>query len=319
MAVTVYFATNRAANGPANDYRSYGSAIVAPTDPNAITYGTAFVNDANLTADTVGAITGIQDISMGDFSAGAIADLSNPGRNLLIFIHGFDNSFENALTRAAFNQQWFLKSGAAAANMTVIAFSWPSLGKLLSLPIPWDDYKRDQTSAGQSGAHIMSFFSRIEPILTNARTTGRKAFLLAHSMGNWALQAGVESWFAHGNGAVRLFDRAFLAAADERYDSFSFPPPGRLSDLKQLANNISILYSTADQVLPISTIINLGARRLGQDGPDDGSNTTDFPPATYQMVDCSSFNDYDRDFQGSHQYYRRSPLARTAIAGAMAT
>jgi hypothetical protein len=37
------------------------------------------------------------------------------------------------------------------------------------------------------------------------------------------------------------------------------------------------------------------------------------------MVDCSSFNDYDRDFQGSHQYYRRSPLARTAIAGAMAT
>jgi esterase/lipase superfamily enzyme len=164
----------------------------------------------------------------------------------------------------------------------------------------------------------MSFFSRLEPILTSARATGRQAFLLAHSMGNWALSAGVESWFMHGNGAARLFDQAFLAAADERYDSFSFPPPGRLSDLKQLAGRIAILYSTADAVLALSAAINLGAKRLGQDGPDDGSNITDFPPVTYQMVDCSSFDDYDRDFQGSHQYYRRSPLARTAIAGAMA-
>jgi esterase/lipase superfamily enzyme len=317
--VTVYFATNRVANGSREDYRNYGNAIVAPTDPTAITYGTAYVNDANLTGDTTGAITGIQDISMGQFSAGAIADLSNPGRNLLIFIHGFDNSFEDALTRAAFNQQWFLKSGVAAANTTVVAFSWPSLGKLLSFPIPWEDYCRDQMSAGQSGAHIMSFFSRLEPIVTSARATGRKTFLLAHSMGNWALQAGVESWFLHGNGAAHLFDRAFLAAADERYDSFSFPPPGRLSDLKQLAPEISILYSTADAVLALSAVINLGAKRLGQDGPYDRSNTTLFPPATYQMLDCSSFDDYNRDFQGSHQYYRRSPLARTAIAGAMGT
>jgi esterase/lipase superfamily enzyme len=318
MAVTVYFATNRAANGPREDYKSYGSSIVSPTDPTAITYGTAFVNDANLTADTVGAITAIQDISMGQFSAQAVADLSDPGRNLLIFIHGFDNSFENALTRAAFNQQWFLKSGVPAANMTVIAFSWPSLGELLSFPIPWEDYLTDQTSAGQSGAHIMSFFSRLEPILTKVRASGRLSFLLAHSMGNWALSAGVESWFMHGNGAARLFDQAFLAAADERYDSFSFPPPGRLSDLKQLANHISILFSTADAVLALSMAINLGAKRLGQEGPHDRFDQTVFPPATYQMVDCSSFDDYDRDFQGSHQYYRRSPLARAAITGSMA-
>jgi hypothetical protein len=32
------------------------------------------------------------------------------------------------------------------------------------------------------------------------------------------------------------------------------------------------------------------------------------------MADCSSFDDYDRDFQASHQYYRRSPKARADIA-----
>ncbi|HEX3667510.1 MAG TPA: alpha/beta fold hydrolase [Rhizomicrobium sp.] len=317
MAVTVYFATNRVVTGSPADYRSYGDGIVSPADPNQITYGTAFVNDANLTADTVGAITTIEQITKGHFSDQAGGDLSNPGRNLLVFIHGFDNSFENAITRAAFNQQWFLKSGAPGANMTVVAFSWPSLGKLLSLPIPWEDYLHDQTTAGQSGMHIMSFFANLEPIIKRVRATGRRIFLLAHSMGNWALQAGVESWFVHGNGTAQLFDEAILAAADERYDSFSFPSPGRLSDLRQLATRTSVYYSTADAVLGLSMAINLGAKRLGQEGPHDRFDPNLFPPAQYRMVDCSSFDDYDRDFQGSHQYYRRSPKARADIVSIM--
>jgi esterase/lipase superfamily enzyme len=317
MATTVYFATNRVIAGSAGDYRNYGDSIVSPTDPTAITYGTAFVEDADLTADTVGATKSIQDISKGRFSDRAISDLCDPGRNLLIFIHGFANSFENAITRAAFNQQWFAKSGVAGANTTVIAFSWPSLGQVLSLPFPWEDYRHDQMTAGQSGAHIMSFFSRLEPIVQQARTAGRRSLLLAHSMGNFALQAAVESWFAHGNGAASLFDEAFLAAADERYDSFSFPPPARLSDLKQLAKRTSIYYSAADAVLCFGMVINLGAKRLGQDGPHDRLDQALFPPAQYQSVDCSSFDDYDRDFQGSHQYYRRSPKARAAIASLM--
>jgi esterase/lipase superfamily enzyme len=223
MATTVHFATNRVVQGAASNYRNYSHA--SSTDrSNAITYGTAFVNDANLTADTVGAITSIQDISKGHFTDHSMQDLSDPGRNLLVFLHGFDNSFENAITRAAFNQQWFLNSGVSAANTTVVAFSWPSLGKLLSLPILWEDYLHDQTTAGESGAHIMSFFANLEPIAKGVRAGGHRVFLLAHSMGNWALQAAVESWFAHGNGPAQLFDEAFLAAADERYDNFSFPP-----------------------------------------------------------------------------------------------
>jgi esterase/lipase superfamily enzyme len=317
MARTVYFATNRVVAGNPSNYKAYGENIVPPSDPTQITYGTAFVNDANLTADTVGAITSIQDISKGRFGPQAAADLSDPGRNLLIFIHGFDNSFENAITRAAFNQQWFAQSNAAAANTTVIAFSWPSLGKLITPPIPWGDYFHDQTVAGQSGAHIMSFFANLEPITKSARVKGRRSFLLAHSMGHWALQAAVESWFVHGNGATPLFDETFLAAADERYDSFSFPFPGRLSGLRQLTQRTSIYFSTEDEVLDLSMLLNLGARRLGDEGPLDLNDNTLFPPAQFRMVDCSSFNDYDRDFQGSHQYYRRSALARADIVRAM--
>ena len=317
MPATVYFATNRTLAGPADDWRSYGAGIVAPSDPGAVTYGTAFVNDAGLTADTTGAITTIQDVSKGDFGATAKGDLSAPGCNLMVFIHGFDNSFENAITRAAYIQQWFAGSGVAGANTKVIAFSWPSLGKLLSFPVPWDDYLRDQTMAGQSATHLMTVFRRLRPILQAARGNGARAVLIAHSMGNWALQAGLEAWFLHGGEQVPIFDEAILAAADERFDSFALPPLGRLSGLSRFARRISVYFSRDDAVLHLSGTIN-GLRRLGTNGPDNRSDTTLFPTATYRMIDCSAMRDYPFDFASSHQYYRRSALARRDLAAVIA-
>jgi esterase/lipase superfamily enzyme len=319
MPTTVYFATNRALNGPPEQLPSYGTAIAAPSDPNAVTYATAFVDNGNLTADTVGAITAIEDVRQGRFSQSALDDLSNPGRNLLVFIHGFDNSFENAITRAAFNREWFAASGVAAADTAVVAFSWPSLGQLISLPFPDADYRHDQTMAGQSGLHISSFFANLEPIVTSVRAKGHRVFLLAHSMGNWALQAAVESWFVHGNGDALLFDEALLAAGDEVYNTFDFLPSGRLSALDRLARRVSIYASEQDAVLKLSMAVNLGAKRLGQDGPHDRFDTARFPPAKYRTVDCTGFRDYKLDLASSHQYYRRSPGVRTDIANTMAT
>jgi esterase/lipase superfamily enzyme len=313
MPATVYFATNRSVIGPPDQVASYSNTIVAPSNPGYITYATAFVNDAGLTADTVGAITSIHDIKQGGFSQPAITDLSAPGRDLLIFIHGFDNSFENAITRAAFNQQWFHAGGADCA---MVAFSWPSLGQLLSFPVPWADYLTDQTSAKQSGMHIMAFFANLQPIIAAARAAGQRVNLLCHSMGNWALQAAVESWFSHGQGPAALFDTAVLAAADEVFNSFAYPPPGRLSQLRDLAGKVRIYYSRNDGVLHLSHVIN-GVQRLGEDGPQNSSNTALFPPGVYTMIDCTGCNDYAVDFASSHQYYRRSPGVRTDIATAL--
>lgn len=319
MLTTVFFATNRAVTGSPGDWRSYGANITSPSDPGAITYATAFVDNTNLTADKTGAIQQIQNVQQGGFSQSAIDDLSAPGRNLLVFVHGFANSFENAITRAAFNREWLAQSGMTEADTTVVAFSWPSLGRLLSLPFPWVDYQRDQIMAGQSALHLMTFFANLEPLIAQARTTGYRVFLVAHSMGNLALQGAVESWFSHGNGDAYLFDEAILAAADERYDSFDFPEPGRLSALHRLAGRISIYFSAADAVLSLGMAINLGAKRLGQDGPHDRFDAAKFPPSQYRMVDCRGFYDYAFDFTSSHQYYRRSPGVRTDIATTMAS
>jgi esterase/lipase superfamily enzyme len=171
--------------------------------------------------------------------------------------------------------------------------------------------------AGQSGLHLMSFLANLEPILTAARANGRRAFLMSHSMGNYALQSAVENWFSHRNGDAELFDEAFLAAADEEYRTFDFPRMGRLSGLSRLARRIMILFSEADSVLGVSTAINL-VKRLGQEGPHARFDHVRFPAACYSMVDCSGHRDFDFGFASSHQYYRRSPAVREIIAAAMA-
>ncbi|MFZ5779999.1 MAG: alpha/beta fold hydrolase [Pseudomonadota bacterium] len=317
MTTTVYFATNRVVNEPKDWHGSYTFNIISPMRPQDVTYGTAFVDSANLTADTVGAIRSIQDLQQGGFTQGAIDDLSLGGRNILVFIHGFANSFENAVTRAAFNREWLAQAGIPGADTTVVAFSWPSRGAVILPPFPSFSYRWDQTTAGQSGIHLMSFFANLLPIVQAARTHGRRVFLLAHSMGNWALQAAVEAWFLHGNGDALLFDEALLAAADEVDTSFDYGPSGRLSGLHRLARRVSIYFNRSDRVLDILSETINGSKRLGQDGPRGRATPGQFPMATYRMVDCTAFTDYVSDFQGSHQYYRRSAGVRTDLASVM--
>ena len=136
-------------------------------------------------------------------------------------------------------------------------------------------------------------------------------------MGNWALQAAVENWFAHGNGDALLFDEVILAAADEIHSSFDFLPAGRLSALDRLSRRISTYASDKDVILDISMKINV-AKRLGQDGAHDRSNQERFPSDRYRTVMCGGFHDYKIDIASSHQYYRRSPGVRMDIANTMA-
>ena len=135
-----------------------------PTNPSYLTYGTAFVGGIDIATNAQGVVTQIEETAQGRFPPGAADDLSQPGRNLLIFIHGFDNTFSDALTRGAFNREWLAASGVAAADTTVIAFSWPSLGQVAAFPVPQADYISDQNMARQSGAALMFFFQTLQPI-----------------------------------------------------------------------------------------------------------------------------------------------------------
>jgi esterase/lipase superfamily enzyme len=275
------------------------------------------VDGVDIAHDQQGAITSIQNTNKGCFAPNVTSDLTNAGRNLLLFIHGFDNTFEDGITRAAFNREFLAASGLPGTDTTVLAFSWPSLGKIVSFPVLDADYRHDQTMARNSGIHLMSFLAQIEPLLRTARANGSRAYLLAHSMGNLALQSAVENWFLHGNGNAELFNVAILASGDCGFDAFGQPHLTGLDGLSLLCSRISVYYSGVDKVLDLSQIIN-ALQRLGQDGPQNRVDATFFPPTLYRMFDASTITDYNVGFLSSHQYYRLSPTIRSAIAADMA-
>jgi esterase/lipase superfamily enzyme len=317
VPTTVFFASNRILTGDPAVVTSYGSNIQPPSVSTDIMYGTAFVDGVDIKADQQGSITSIQDTNKGTFAVSVAGDLSNAGRNLLVFIHGFDNTFEDGITRAAFNREFLAASGKPGTDTTVLVFSWPSLGKIISFPVPDADYRHDQKMATLSGVHLMSFFAQIEPLLRTTRANGCRTYLLAHSMGNLALESAVENWFLHGNGNAELFNVSILAAGDCGFDAFAQPNLTGLDGLPLLTSRISIYYSGKDEVLELSRTIN-GLQRLGQDGPKDHTDQMMFPAATYRMFDATDINDYNRNFLTSHQYYRLSPTVRDAIAVDMA-
>ena len=116
MPTTVYFATNRAATDPSDAANGYPPTMVPPSMPSAVTYGTAFVNGVDVTTNAQGVVSQITETRQGAFPQQAIGDLSDAGRNLLVFIHGFDNTFSDAITRAAFNREWLAASGVAGGG-----------------------------------------------------------------------------------------------------------------------------------------------------------------------------------------------------------
>jgi esterase/lipase superfamily enzyme len=317
---TVYFASNRQLTGAATDWQSYNAEILPPTDATGITYAAALVDGVDLGVENSGAITAIENVQQGGFDSEVVADILGSQKNLLVFIPGFANSFKDGITRAAFNREWFAASGVAAADTTVVAFSWPSLGQAVAAPpylLP-DDYLRDQTQAGHSAFHAAAFIAALQPLVAQLRGAGRRCFLLAHSMGDFVLQGAVASWFAHGYPAGMLFDEALLPAADERWDSFAMPGGARLSRLPDLVGRISIYFSLRDIAMYLSFAVNL-ITRLGHEGPEHRSDTTLFPPPRYRILDCAEVDDYDLFIpaDASHQYYRRSAKVRDDIVAAM--
>src|ERR1700676_602867 len=122
MPTTVYFASNRVLTGDPEAVNSYGPNIQPPSVSTGMTYGVAFVDGVDLRTDSQGTIVSIQNTNKGSFAANVTGDLSDGGRNLLVFVHGFDNTFEDAITRAAFNREFLAASGETGTDTTVLAF-----------------------------------------------------------------------------------------------------------------------------------------------------------------------------------------------------
>jgi len=321
--VQVYFATNRVADAAAPG--GYGTAQVAT--PGESEYGAIAVTGTDLAKAASGTLGAFGLRQGGGFDPATRAEIVNSGKNLLVFIHGFANSFPDAMKRAAFNRQWFAASGRPEADTVVLAFSWPSLGAVVDLhdgsPDPTRQYKEDRIIAGRSSGAIAAFLREALSIAADMkqRAPATRAFLLAHSMGNHALNGAVPALHA-GSPLPARFDEAILAAPDEDERALELPDGTGMVRLRDAANRISVYANREDVILDLSLVLN-AIRPMGKRGPASRTDTALYPPTRFRTVDCSDVHDLLQvdpapGVDMSHQYYRRSRCVRDDIALLMA-
>ena len=175
----------------------------------------------------------------------AVAVAGGKTNEALIFVHGFNNTFEDAARRTAQIAHDIQFSGVP------MFYSWPSGGRAR-------DYVSDGNDADQAVFHLKLF---LKDIVENAKFTS--VTLLAHSMGNRALtRAFIALKSEMGAEKLRVFKEIILAAPDIDADVFR----NEIAPALIASNSAVTLYASSnDEALIASKKVN-GAPRAGDSG-----------------------------------------------------
>jgi esterase/lipase superfamily enzyme len=346
VTVYVYFATNRQPMLEEGTDKIIGfSSELGPTGGLDVRYGSAEV-DVDIAAKTNKIVEG--SLTVADqqllfapggspkFGSKTIFDalrseMASAKRPALAFIHGFSNSFVDAIERAG----WNLVFLGIDANMFV--FTWPSIASPIDIPLPYHDYEHDRGTAAASGPAVARTIWRLHDYVDSLAREDRcdqSIHLICHSMGNYvlrnALQAlmrlpdprtagtgDVRSMMALSNDAPdpsvlrRSFDKIILAAADE--DSDAFDDPLKLKYLPRIGQSVTVYHNRKDWVLnTLSAVTKFNGPRLGNDGPDNMGSINDKVSA----IDVTNVDNF-KDDPESHQYYRTIPIVGSDIAAVL--
>jgi esterase/lipase superfamily enzyme len=174
-----------------------------------------------------------------------IGDLLNQatsGRDVLIYVHGFNQTFEQAALDAA-----RLSDSIKFAGETM-AFSWPSRARLL-------DYNFDRESAMWS----RDAFDQVLEDLLASPTIGR-VNIVAHSVGTMLTTEALRQLYAKlGDYAADRVGAIVFASPDIDMDVFTAAMPR----IGPLAAKITIITATDDRALAVSRFVNGSTTRVG--------------------------------------------------------
>jgi len=280
MGVRVFFATNREASGSRKpgEWFGYGRA------PRAV-FGQVSVSipvthkKGHLETPGFFEHQSIQDhfvigsdmevLEIGTLRGKLAQQLrGDSNRDLLVFVHGFNVSFEDALLRAAQLKYDLNFPGE------IVLFTWPSRGSLISYPA-------DLSSAELSGSPLAEFLAAI------AEGPWRRVHLLAHSMGGRVSLGGLMDPAAPEKGLGQLV----FVAADVSSDFFAQQFP----KLSAKGESRTSYVASKDRALWLSSkFVNLSGR-IGYIEKEpfviDGMETVDASAVDRGLLAHSYFSD----------------------------
>ncbi len=209
---------------------------------------------------------------------------SSGAKEVAVFIHGYNTSFEYAARQAAQIADDTRLDGAA------ILYSWPSKDRLLA-------YTEDEDTVQWTAFHLRAFLDELAQ-----RSHASKIHLIAHSMGNRALTSALQMIASREQTQAPPFDQVVMAAPDVGADTFTL----MAGAIKGVGRRMTLYASKNDDALLLSGFIH-GATRAGQDSGylmvapgidtvDASAIRTDFLGHTYFDQSGSIIDDINKLF-----------------------
>ena len=199
-------------------------------------------------------LTNVQRMPIDSFRSALKAEMDRKGKNIFVFIHGYNVSFEDAARRTA-QMSFDLKFEGAP-----VFYSWPSQAK-------WYSYAMDKGNIAKSTEQIRTF------LMDLAKTSQADTInLIAHSMGNVGLTAALSEIEASSK---PYFNQVVLAAPDIDADVFK----NEIASKIVTKSHRTTLYTSKTDLALISSRYFNQRSRAGDSGPEvlilDGIETID--------------------------------------------
>jgi esterase/lipase superfamily enzyme len=203
-------------------------------------------------------------------------EMQEQAEDTLIFIHGFNTPFHNALRQAAQLHDILTRTDVLNTTeplrLNMCVFSWPSDGSLvLTDPRAQDAiaYRNDRLDAAASGAAFARGFLKVADFINNTQPEEQcrqRLHLMTHSMGAYVLRHALQEVRKFvADRLPRIFDQILLIAADEDDDAFDQDHKLRL--LPRMTRHTSVYFNRNDLALWASDRLKGNPARLGTDGP----------------------------------------------------
>ncbi|MBP1857869.1 esterase/lipase superfamily enzyme [Rhizobium herbae] len=194
------------------------------------------------------------------------------GGHAMVFIHGFNNTYEDSVFRFA---QIVHDSGA---DVTPILFTWPSRAKVF-------DYNYDKESTNYSRTSLEMVLKALVEDKNIKDIT-----ILAHSMGTWLAMESIRQMAIRDGNLPKKIENVILASPDIDVDVFA----RQWSELGDKKPNFTIFVSQDDRALALSRYISGDVQRLGQINPAEEPYKTKLENAGITVVDLTRVKSTDR-------------------------
>ncbi len=200
-----------------------------------------------------------------------------PTRQAVVFVHGFNNRFDDAVFRFA---QIVHDSGTDAAP---VLFTWPSKGSVLA-------YGYDRESAGYSRnglENLLRWLSNNPDVSSIA--------VLAHSMGNWVTLEALRQMAIRDGRVAPKIKTVLLAAPDVDVDNAR----EQIDSMGSSRPNFILFVSRDDRALAISRKL-WGHDRLGGIDPTQEPYKSDLARERIHVVDLAGIQSPDKLAHGTY-------------------